>query len=224
MWTLAKTKSYRQYTEEEKQFLKSNYKGISTKELTRMYNEKFEHKKSVKQIKRFKDYRGLKNGINTKFQKGLTPTKNMKKYWFQKGHIPHNVDKVWDYKKGEFANESEVNHEGSFIKKLYKGSPVGTISEKDNKYVVKVAHPDVWVAEHRLVWEVYNGEIPEGKVVMALDGNIKNTKIENLRLVPRDVMLNMTSLGYHDLEPKVKEAGIKLTELIIKTREIELER
>lgn len=35
---------------------------------------------------------------------------------------------------------------------------------------------------HRIIWEMHNGPIPEGKVIDHIDGNTSNNMIENLRL------------------------------------------
>jgi hypothetical protein len=40
---------------------------------------------------------------------------------------------------------------------------------------------------HRLIWELVNGEIPEGLTIDHIDQNPLNNKIENLRCVPNKV-------------------------------------
>jgi hypothetical protein len=39
--------------------------------------------------------------------------------------------------------------------------------------------------EHRLVWEMFNGPIPEGHVIHHKDGNKRNNSIENLECLPK---------------------------------------
>lgn len=38
---------------------------------------------------------------------------------------------------------------------------------------------------HRIIWSMFNGEIPEGMLVDHIDGNVSNNTISNLRLVTR---------------------------------------
>lgn len=45
--------------------------------------------------------------------------------------------------------------------------------------------------QHRIVWELFNGPIPEGKIIDHIDRNKSNNRIENLRLT--DHSQNMTN-------------------------------
>ena len=38
---------------------------------------------------------------------------------------------------------------------------------------------------HRLVWEAFNGEIPEGKEIDHIDGNPRNNALDNLQVITR---------------------------------------
>ena len=38
---------------------------------------------------------------------------------------------------------------------------------------------------HRLIWEMYNGSIPEGVLIDHIDGDSLNNRLENLRLATR---------------------------------------
>ena len=57
------------FTDEEKQFIRENDKGIPTPELTKLFNKKFNKEESNEVIRNWKKHNGLKNGLNTKFKK-----------------------------------------------------------------------------------------------------------------------------------------------------------
>ncbi len=88
--------------------------------------------------------------------------KKIRGTWFKKGGVAHN--KV----------------------------PVGTEVFRDGYMLVKVKDgPDLdqwdrWVAKHRLVWEQAHGPIPEGMMVIFLDGNTRNCELSNLALVSKE--------------------------------------
>lgn len=49
---------------------------------------------------------------------------------------------------------------------------------------------------HRIIWELFNGPIPEGMLVDHIDGNVYNNRIENLRLATRQQnSANKRSMG-----------------------------
>lgn len=68
-------------------------------------------------------------------------------------------------------------------------------SERNGYLRVNLA--DGHYSKHRLIWETFNGEIPEGMVIDHIDGNRKNNNISNLRLVSQaDNMKNAQILGH----------------------------
>lgn len=54
------------------------------------------------------------------------------------------------------------------------------------KYISLKLPNGEWVLEHRWVWEQANGPIPDDCVIVARDGNIRNTILGNLQLVTKD--------------------------------------
>lgn len=56
----------------------------------------------------------------------------------------------------------------------------------DGRYIRVKLPSGKWVLEHRWVWEQANGPVPDDCVLVAEDGNIKNTILANLKLVTKD--------------------------------------
>ena len=81
-------------------------------------------------------------------------------------------------------------------------APIGTAALTSNGYLkVKVSDsPAVWKLKQIVMWENAFGEIPEGQVLIFLDGNKTNCEIENLRLIPKNQLsrINRSQLKYFD--------------------------
>lgn len=60
--------------------------------------------------------------------------------------------------------------------------PIGSTHRKGRYILIKVAQPDVWKPLHTHVWEQAHGPVPEGMIVAAKDGNVRNTDLSNLCL------------------------------------------
>lgn len=58
---------------------------------------------------------------------------------------------------------------------------------RDDGRYIRVKLPNgKWVLEHRWVWEQANGPVPDDCVLVAEDGNMRNTDLANLKLVTKD--------------------------------------
>ena len=79
----------------------------------------------------------------------------------------------------EFLQRYFEYKDGQLICK-YTGSVVGS-SNTNGYYVIRFFGKTTLV--HRLIWSIHHGPIPNGLVLDHIDRNIKNNKIENLRVV-----------------------------------------
>lgn len=78
----------------------------------------------------------------------------------------------------------EVSNDGKVFSH-YTGNVLKPWKDKDG-YLLVGLHKDGKTKTckvHRLVWEVFNGVIPDGMVIDHCDGNPQNNRLENLRCV-----------------------------------------
>lgn len=171
--------------------------GRGNAELAEMVNQKFGLNLTTHQINTFKKNRGLRSGLDCRFQPGRVPFNKGKKgigghepTQFKKGQMPHN----------------------------YK--PVGTERTNPEGYIdVKIADPNVWRAKHMLIWEEANGPIPKGHVLLFGDGNRHNVILDNLILVTRGqlALLNQHKLIQNHVD--LTRTGILIADLYKKIGE-----
>jgi hypothetical protein len=99
-----------------------------------------------------------------------------------------NIENYPDYFVGEFGNvystrvSPKFNPQGNFYKlKLWDAHPSGYLNAGlYNKPGVKNKH---YFRVHRLIWEAFNGAIPDGYVVDHINGDKKDNRLENLQLL-----------------------------------------
>lgn len=199
------------YTNEEDKFLIDNVKGISLKELTDKFNQRFNINLSESSIANRKNKLHLSSGIvGGQFQKGQEPVnkgkkwddyiskekqEKIKKTWFKKGNIPHN-------------------HRNVFEERLDK-----------NGYIeIKIKEPNVWHEKQRYIYEQHYGKIPKGHKVIFLDGNYRNFDIDNLKLVSsaEHLIMNKNKLRFKNKE--LTETGLLVAKIFHKRGQIKSER
>lgn len=76
---------------------------------------------------------------------------------------------------------------------------IGAISERSDGYYIKVNGDNdktSWIPLKKLVYEKHNGQIPEGKCVIFLDGDSRNLSPENLYCIDRRGTPIMAKLGW----------------------------
>lgn len=193
---------FMKYTDEMREFILANYKGIYSQELADRFNNRFGTQVTASQMKSYKANHDLDSGMSGRFEKGHVPANKGKKM----SPEVYERCKATMFKKGQMP-------------KGYK--PVGSESVRwfDHGHTkkciwVKIADPDVWREKHDLVWEAHNGPIPQGHALIFLDGNTLNPSIDNLALVDRytNLLMNKNGLRYDSKEET--ETGLLIAKVI----------
>ena len=131
---------------------------------------------------------------------------------FEKGHAPMNKGRTWDK---FMPPESQKRCRATQFKRggiPHNGrQPIGTERVDKDGYVwvktamrktdPKSAH-DNWVPKHRLVYEQAHGPIPEGCMVVFLDGDRENFDPENLAIETKSehAVIARHGIEFHDAE------------------------
>lgn len=182
------------FSKEVQDFIANNIKGTRIPDLVNMVNKTFNTSYTYTQISGYTKRYGLKNGLDTTFKKGNIPfNKGLKgqyapgseKGWFKKGQVP--------------VNHREVGSE--------------RIS-KDGYIEIKVAEPNKWKLKHRVVWEQHNGQVPQNRVVIFLDGNKLNVDISNLALISRSELKIMNQIGLKYGNTEATKVGVMIAKAI----------
>lgn len=103
--------------------------------------------------------------------------------------------------------------------------PVGTVKELTDGYLwVKINNqlkPKSkrvnWKPLHHIMYEFYNGPVPEGHDVMFLDGNVKNFSKDNLEVITKAERLYLNRHNFISSDPTITRSGLVLARMMNKT-------
>ena len=94
---------------------------------------------------------------------------------------------------------------GNGINKRYNHS-IGSEKMFDNYIYIKINDIHTgnynsdfktnWIQKQRYIWEKEYGKIPEGNIIIFLNGNKKDFSLENLACVPRSVLCTLNKLKW----------------------------
>lgn len=189
------------YTDEQKEWIKNNCTGISIRNLTDLFNEKFNTNATIEQIRYYLRKHKMSTGFDGKFKKGNIP--------YNKGKKGLNKPNKTSFKKGNIPH----NHR-----------PVGSERINIDGYTeVKVAEPAKWVSKQRYIWEQNYGKIKPGYAVFFADGDKTNFNIDNLVLLSRREILMMTSKNLIQNDADLTKTGIMIANMLLKIKDKERE-
>lgn len=121
----------------------------------------------------------------------------------QKFNTAYTVGQINQYKKRQKLSSGLTGH--------FEKRPVGSLNVKNT---VLKAENGKWKSARRAIWEQHYGKIPEGYVVIFLDGDNTNVRIENLEIVSRSVATILYKKGLIYKEPELTKTGILIARII----------
>jgi len=198
------------YTQEQADYIKTNYPLFPLSDLIVMFNSKFGTARAVCHLKAFTNNHKIRSG-----RSGC----------FENGHLPWNTGT-----KGLTGANP-----GSF-KKGHKGSrtnPIGheRICPKDGILLIKIEEanpytgcPTRYVAKHRVVWEKEHGPVPPKHLVSFKDGDVLNCSPNNLILLSQAENLYLNQHGYRDLPEELRPSMLALAKMEVKRFSLEKKR
>lgn len=195
------------YSDEEHQFIIDNVEGITLKELTKRFNEKFNLNVTENAIANRKNILGLRSGIVGG--------------QFQKGHIPANKGK-----KGYMTPEQYEKCKATMFKKgniPANHRPIGSerIDKRDGSILVKVKDGQLqknWMSKSRYIYEQAHGKIPAGHKVIFADGDHSNFDLDNLILVSNAEELIMNQRNLISKEAEFTKTGAVIAKVLNKAK------
>lgn len=109
-------------------------------------------------------------------------------YRFQPGLDPWNKGKHYNAGGRSAETRFKPGHRGG--KALALWHPVGALRINADGYMQRKINDDLpmhkrWRAEHLLVWEAANGPLPDGHIIVFMDGNRMNFALDNLECITR---------------------------------------
>ncbi len=209
-WEFVDHKKLQKFPEEIRQFIFENYKGTSHKRMSERIKEKFNYNITPRQIKGFYGNNNLNSGLTGRFEKGSVPKNKGKKQTefmslemvertkatrFKNGQMPHNTDPIGTVKA---------------LKDGYLWVKINNELKPKNKRVN-------WTPLHKMMYEFYNGPVPEGHDVMFMDGNIRNFSKDNLEAVTKAERLYLNRHKFISSDSTITRSGLVLARMMNKT-------
>ena len=192
------------YTNEMIEFLKEVTPQKTYKEITELFNKKFNLDVTAEKIKsllsRKKICTGTKGCLYKKgsvpWNKGVYGYMGANKTSFKKGHKPKN----WKPVKSE-----RIDTEGYTL--------------------IKIAEPRKWALKHRIIWEEhYKKKVPRDCVIIFADGDKSNFNIENLICVSRKELRVLNKCSLIKNEAELTKTGLNIAKIRIKLAELRREK
>lgn len=191
------------FTKEQKDFIRSNAKGLTNRELADLINQKFDLAITARQMNTWKKNHGVTSGLDFRFKPGLVPANKGTKGVYNVG------GNKTSFKKGQ----QPLNYKPIGYERI----------DRDGYVLVKVQDEGPWQKrwkhKHKVLWEEVNGPIPPGHKLLFADQNKQNITIENLILVSNKQMATLNKKRLLTSNPDFNRTGIIMADLYSKISE-----
>lgn len=187
-------------------YIRENYKGCGPKEMAERLNDLFRKNYTRANLKAFYANHGLDSGLDGKFKKGSVPaTKGLT--WSQYGSMEkHERSRATQFKQGGLPPNT---------------SPIGTVAVREGYEWEKIAEPNIWKARHIMAWEKERGPVPEGQMIIFLDGNRRNISLDNLMLVSGSENLCINRQGMRFEDPDLTKSAALIAKISSRVSKLE---
>lgn len=187
---MAKVKPFK-YKEQHIKYLHTKTVEETWKVFGERFNKKFNTSLNLEAIKRAAQRNGVKKSYSCKGKPSWN--KGMKGL-----DCAGENGRKTQFKKGRDNN----------LKK-----PIGSEREFNDYTLVKVEQPNIWRLKHYLIWEEAYGPVPDGHIILFLDGNRKNLSLDNMECVSKAQAGIMNLNGLISENPEVTKTGILLASI-----------
>ena len=195
----------RKLTKEEHEFMREFVPGHTHKEIREEFLKRFGGEVARTFPGPYIKRHGLKTGYDGRFKKGCVPANKGKKVspetyakcaptMFKKGHRPATTAPI---------GAETVTGKGGYVFVKIDDDP--TVPSRKN-----------WKQKHHLIYEEHYGPIPEGHIVIFLDGNNRNFDPENLRAISKATNARMNQNHLRFKERELTETGANVAEMLTK--------
>lgn len=222
----------KRYTKEQIDYLRkiADKTDIPNKEITRLFNKKFNLNATVTAIiglksrNKIKTYTRVFTEEQLEYLREITPGRSceeIRNMYNKKYNDNRTLKSINSIRK---ENNILTGNSGRFEKGSISPNtrPIGSerLWSKDGYTLVKVNKSGPWKNKHVIIWEKENGPVPEGYVIMFGDGDKNNLDINNLLLVSKKQRLGLNRNNLIQDSVELTKVAINIVNLNYKISEV----
>lgn len=150
--------------------------------------------------------------INDEFDLSITPTQICQ--WKQT-HGVKSKTSLYGWRKGkkggvDFKMPSEPKH----------SKPIGSERRTKRGIIQIKIERGKWIDKHRYIWEQANGSVPNNHVIIFMNEDKNDFRLENLKCISRRELSYMNKQKYEIYDAESKETAILLSKIGLRGSEL----